>query len=121
MGLRHRSLELVDKITRGTQSVLVRAVVDPVSISAGRDEACAPKHTKVLRYPRLAVREGLLEMTNAKGSPCGDVREQLESNRIGERPESVKRRVSRLGDQPRLGERKGTDVLGQGFRHSARV
>src|SRR5918992_4053024 len=96
-----RALELVDEVARDLERLLLDRVVDPGALATRADEAGAPKRPQVLRDPRLAVRELVLQMAHAERPSGSDLREQLEADGVGERLEHLEGQVARLGNDSR--------------------
>src|SRR5918993_5401010 len=100
-----RALELVDEVARDLEGLLVDRVVDPGPFASGTDETRLAQGGQVLGDPRLAVGQLVLEVADAERPAGGDLGQQLEPDRVGERPEDLQGQVAGLGDDARLGHR----------------
>ena len=120
VGAADRLLDLIDEVACRVQRIPIHAVVDPVPVSTGRDQASTAKHAKMFRDSRLAVGHDLLERAHAERPSGCDVREKLKTNRVSESPEDLKRHIPRFGDEPRLSERKRMEAMCERLGHRAR-
>jgi hypothetical protein len=100
-----RVLELVDELACRGERFLLDRVVDPGSLAAGRHQPGAAERPEMLRDPRLAVGQVVLQVADAERSARRDLGEKLKTDRVGERLENFHGEVPRLGDDPRLRDR----------------